>query len=160
MYTKTQKLGRQGRIYAEIMSDTKPETLPATTDEVPDIPNGYQFEPGSWLYIVQSGERYEIREDGTWVKRPGTSNSSGGASGGSGGGSGDSTPDDPSDDVNVATDDEVQNVIDDIGGSSSGGSSGSGGSGSGEGSGDSSGSNIASDDEVNGVVDDIWSGTP
>lgn len=155
MYTKTQKLGRHGRIYAEIMSDTKPETLPATTDDVEDIPSGYRFEPGSWLYIVQSGERYEIQEDGTWVKRPGTSNSSGGSSGGSGGGSGGSTPDDPTDDVDVATDDEVQNIIDDIWNNNSSGLSEQGNSDENEGN-----DNLASDDEVNGVVDDIWPDTP
>ncbi len=148
MYTKNQVFGSSGKIYAEIVADTKPNPLPATTDDVPDIPNGYEFEPGSWLYCLDTWKRYEIASDGTWTEVPGTSNSSGGSSGGGGGG--EPRPED------MATDEEVQEVIDNLWDDDTSGDDPSGGSSSSGTGEDEGGDSIASDDDVNNVIDDIW----
>lgn len=57
-YTKESAYGSNGRVYAGMFFPSTPETFPSTSDDVPDLADGYKFETGSYVYVVQTGVIY------------------------------------------------------------------------------------------------------
>lgn len=69
-YTKEAKYGSKGRMYAEIYIDEQPGIFPSSSDDIPDIKNGYRFTTGSILYVVNAGDVYMYNQnDEMWVKQ-------------------------------------------------------------------------------------------
>ena len=58
------------RVFAEILSDTTPETLPVTGADVEGMEDNYTFAPGSLIYVVDKNadpKYYIANESGVFV---------------------------------------------------------------------------------------------
>ena len=70
IYTKESAYGANGRVYAGMFYTTTPNTFPATSDDVPDLADGYKFETGSYVYVVQTGKIYMYDADtDEWIEQ-------------------------------------------------------------------------------------------
>lgn len=70
MFTKDARYGSEGRMYAEMYFNSQPATFPASSDDIPDIKNGYGFTTGSILYVVATGDLYMYDTDSEeWIEQ-------------------------------------------------------------------------------------------
>lgn len=58
MQTNDFKLFTNKEVYFEAYATTAPTTFPATSDDIEDLPDGYEFRLGSWIYVMDTEEVY------------------------------------------------------------------------------------------------------
>lgn len=70
MYTKEQEYGSDGKVYIGSFVAKQPDTFPQNSDDVPDIKDGYEFYPGSYIYVVENGKIFMWDDvDKIWVEQ-------------------------------------------------------------------------------------------
>lgn len=48
------KLLLNGEVFFTAYTPDAPTTFPVNSDDVPELPNGYTFRYGSWIYVVNT----------------------------------------------------------------------------------------------------------
>lgn len=59
-----------GTVYAGIFYPDTPDPFPTSTNDVPDIEDGYGFGTGSYIYVVSDGKLYMYdAKTSQWVEQ-------------------------------------------------------------------------------------------
>jgi hypothetical protein len=56
-------------VVAELMCDTTPGTMPTTGENIDKLEDNAVLDPGTQLYVIDSGDLYLMNSEGTFVQQ-------------------------------------------------------------------------------------------